>query len=78
MSLFCFESICVEKVASMLFKTMFIIMSIILITNLYATTSACVDNTISFGVFLVLSQTYRMHIIFPKSAIFRYNYAATA
>jgi hypothetical protein len=27
---------------------------------------------------MVLSQTYRMHIIFPKSAIFRYNYAATA
>ncbi|MGQ4004851.1 hypothetical protein QIW57_08890 [Francisellaceae bacterium CB52] len=52
MSLFCFESICVEKVASMLFKTMFIIMSIILIMNLYTTTSACVDNTISFGVSL--------------------------
>ena len=52
MSLFCFKSICVEKVASMLFKTIFIIMSMILIMNLYTTTSACVDNTISFGVCL--------------------------
>ena len=52
MSLFCFESICVEKVASMLFKVIFIIMSILLIMNLYVTTSACVDNIISFSVYL--------------------------
>ncbi len=51
-SLFCFKSICVEKVASMLFKTIFIIMSIILIMNLYVTTSECVENIISFGVYI--------------------------
>ena len=36
----------------MLFKTIFIIMSIILIMNLYVTTSACVDNIIPFSVYL--------------------------
>ena len=51
-SLFSFESICVEKVASMLFKSIFIIMSILLIMNLYITTTACVTNTITFSLCL--------------------------
>lgn len=51
-SLFCFDSTCVEKVASMLFKTIFIIMSILLIMSLYITTSACVANIITFSVYL--------------------------
>ena len=52
MSLFCFENICVEKIASIIFKTIFIIMSILLVMNLYVTTSACIDNIIPFSVYL--------------------------
>ena len=51
-NLFCFKSTCIEKLASRLFKTIFIIMIILLVMNLYVVTSACVNNTIPFWVYI--------------------------